>query len=122
MRLGLLRLDTLLRRLHVLKLLGHLRQADFDLVHCVVQRLDLARELVDFVSALGLLLLQRGLERVQRIGDFIDRIGVLLNQVPHNAHALVEAALHGSHLLLQLLDLGLQLDHLLVDTPGGSGG
>ena len=78
--------------------------------------------MIDLGSAVRLLLLQGSLKRVQSVGHFVDRIRVLLNEIAHNAHTLVEATLHGRHLLLQLLDLGLQLDHLLVDTPGGSGG
>jgi hypothetical protein len=64
-----------------------------------------------------LLLLQARLESIQGSGDFIGRVSILLHQILHDAHALVETALHGRHLFLQLLNLGLQLDHFLADTP-----
>ena len=38
----------------------------------------------------------------------------------HDADALAEAALHGGHLLLQLLDSSLQLDHFFADPPCGA--
>ncbi len=56
---GLLRTQTLLGCLHVFQLLADLGQARLEFVHRVVQRLDLARELVDLSSTIGLLLLQR---------------------------------------------------------------
>jgi len=35
------------------------------------------------------------------------RVRVLFDQVLHHAHSLVKSALHGGHLLLQLLHLSL---------------
>ena len=51
--------QTLLRRLHVLQLLAELRQPDLQFVHGVVQRLNLAGDLVArFAGGIALLLLQ----------------------------------------------------------------
>ena len=115
--LGLLRAQTLLRRLHIFELLADFGQAHLQFIHGVVERLDLAGKLVDLRAAFALLLLQRCLQPVQSIRHFIDRVGVLLDQILHDAHALVEAALHGRHLFLQLLHLRLQLHHVLVSAP-----
>ena len=60
------------------------------------------------------------LQVVDRGADFVGGVGVLLEQVLHDAHALVERLLHLRHLLLQLVDLGLQLDDFLVGAVGGS--
>ena len=95
-------------------MLADLGKARLEFVERVVERLDLAAELVDAPGGVGLLLLQRVLQGAKNDGDFVDRVGIVLDQVLHDAHALVEAALHGGHLLLQLLDLGLQLNHFLA--------
>ena len=50
--------------------------------------------------------------------DFVDRVGILFDEVSHYAHPLVKAALHQRHLLLQLLHLGLEFDDFLVYAPG----
>jgi len=55
-------------------------------------------------------------------GNSVDRVGILLDQVFHDTHALVEAALHGGHLLLELLDLSLQLDHFFAGAPSRDDG
>ena len=99
-------------------MLADFRQTNLEFVHGVVQRLDLPGELIDLATCVSLLLLQSVLQARERRSDFVDSIGVLLHQVLHHAHALVEAALHGGHLLLQLLDLRLQLNHFLIDAPG----
>src|SRR5262249_26208284 len=51
---------------------------------------------------------------------FVDGVSILFHQVIHHAHSLIEALLHGGHLLLQLLHLGLQLHHFLVGAKGRS--
>ena len=115
--MGLLRSQALLGRLHILELLADFRQASFKFVERVVQRLDLAGELVNVGRRVSLLFLQRALQGGDRDSNFVDRVGVLLDQIFHDTHALIEAALHGGHLLLQLLDLSLQLNHLFAGPP-----
>ncbi len=107
LRLRLLCGQGLLCRRHVLELLAQLGEADLEFVHGVVQRLNLAGDLVDLPGAILLLFVDGGLETVDRGGHFVGGIGVLLEQVLHDAHALVKGLLHLRHLLLQLLDLGL---------------
>jgi hypothetical protein len=55
-------------------------------------------------------------------GHFVDRVGILLDQVLEDAHALVVGLLEPGDGLLQLLDLGLELHHVLVDGEGGRRG
>jgi hypothetical protein len=109
-----LRRQALLGRLHVLELFADFGEARLEFVERVVERLDLTGELVDVRGGISLLFLQGGLQASDGGGHFVDRVGILLDQVFHDAHALVEAALHGGHLLLELLDLSLQLDHLFA--------
>ena len=107
--------------MHVFQLLAHLGQTNLEFVQGVVQRLNLARQLIQAAGRIALLFLQvrlqRRLQGVEGRGRLVDGVGVLFHQVFHHAHALVKAALHRGHLLLQLLDLRLQLDHVLVDAP-----
>src|SRR5260370_42003265 len=49
----------------------------------------------------------------------IDRVGALLDEVFHDAHALVVGLLEAGDRVLQLLDLSLQLHHVLIDGEGG---
>jgi hypothetical protein len=62
------------------------------------------------------------LQGADRGRNLVDGVGVAFDQIVHDAHALVEAALHGGHLLLQLLDLSLQLNHFFAHAPCGHGG
>src|SRR5208337_5251536 len=77
-------------------------------------------ELIDVRGRVSLLLLERCLQSPEGSADFVNSVAIFLYEIIHHSHAFVETALHGSHLLLQLLDLGLQLDHFFVDAPGGS--
>ncbi len=116
----LLRGHGLLRRLHILELLAQLGEADLELVHGVVQRLNLAGDLVDVPGAILLLFVEGSLQLVDGGGYFVGGVGVLLEQIFHDAHALVEGLLHLGHLLLQLANLGLQFDDFLAGAVGGS--
>ena len=49
----------------------------------------------------------------------IDGVGALLDEVFHDAHALVVGLLKAGDCVLKLLDLSLQLHHVLVDGEGG---
>ena len=68
-------------------------------------------------AAIGLLLLQIGLQIVDRGRGLIDGVGILFDQVLHHAHALFKRLLHVGHLVLQCLYLGLQLDEVAVHAP-----
>ena len=59
------------------------------------------------------------MQLVDRGGYFVGGVGVLLEQILHDAHALVEGLLHLGHLLLQLANLGLQFDDFLAGAVGG---
>ncbi len=60
------------------------------------------------------------LQRVHVDGHAVDGVGGLLDEVLEDAHALVVGLLEARDGILQLLDLGLQLDHVLVDGEGGA--
>jgi hypothetical protein len=87
-------------------LLAQLGETDLKLVHGVVERLDLAGDLVDAPGAILLLFVEGSLQLIDRGGYFVGGVGVLLEQILHDAHALVEGLLHLRHLLLP------------VDSPG----
>ena len=94
-------------------------EARLDLVDGVVQRLDLPGDLVD-LSALRLLLgLHLLVQGVDGDGHLVDGVGALLDEVLHDAHALVVGLLKACDGVLKLLDLGLQLHHVFVDGEGG---
>ncbi len=120
LRLRLLRGHGLLRRLHVLESLAQLGEADFEFVHGVVQRLNLAGDLVDLCGAILLLFVDGSLQLADGGAHFIGGVGVVLEQILHDAHALVKGSHHRGHLLLQLGDLGLQFDDFLAGAVGGS--
>src|SRR5258708_38599921 len=63
LRCGLLRRQALLRRLHVLELLAYFSEARLQFIERVIERLDLAGELVNMRRRVSLLLLQRVLLR-----------------------------------------------------------
>jgi len=46
------------------------------------------------------------LQAVNRGRHFVGGVRILLEQIPHDAHAFVKGLLHLGHLLLQLSDLG----------------
>ncbi len=88
--------------------------ARLDLVDGVVHGLNLAGDLVDLV-VLRVLLLQHLLLQIVHVGrHLVDRIGALLDEILHDAHALVIGLLETGDGILQLLDLRLQLDHVPV--------
>ncbi len=51
----------------------------------------------------------------------VDGVGALLDEVLHDAHALVVGLLEAGDGVLKLLDLGLQLHHVLADGEGRRG-
>src|SRR5258708_7017686 len=69
-------------------------------------------------GCVALLLLERCLQGCDCGRGLVGRVGVLLHQVLHHAHALVEGLAHVGHLFLQLLHLSLELDHLLARAIG----
>jgi len=87
--------------------------------------LDLAHDrlrgaVVNLRGAILLLFIDGSLQAVNRGGYFVGGVGVLLEQILHDAHALVKGLLHLGDLLLQLVDLRLQLDDFLAGAVGGS--
>ncbi len=92
-------------------------ETSFQLIHRIVERLDLARELIHLAAVIALQLLQTGLESSDGRRYLVHAVGVLVHQVLHDAHAFIERLLHVSHLVLQGLHLRLQLNHLLADAP-----
>ena len=65
---------------------------------------------------------QHLLLQVVHVGrHLVDGVGALLDEVLHDAHALVVGLLEARDGILQLLDLGLQLDHVPVGGEGGRG-
>ena len=110
----------LLGRLHILELLAELGEAHLELVHGVIQRLNLSGNLVDLPGAILLLFVDGSLQPVDGDAHLIGDVGILLEQILHDAHALVKRSRHRGHLLLQLGDLRLQFDEILVDGVGGS--
>ena len=91
---------------HIFQLFANLAESYLQLIQRVIQRLDLARELLALRPAFALLLLEGGLQPVERVGYLVDGISVLFNQVFHYAHALVKAALHRRHLKTRRADIG----------------
>ena len=49
----------------------------------------------------------------------VDGVGALLDEILHDAHALVVGLLQARDGVLELLNLGLQLHHVLADGEGG---
>ena len=88
-----------------------------EFIQSVVQGLDLTRKLVGMSAAVALLFLQSGLQVGDGSGDFVGAVRALLNQVLQHAHALVKRLLHVGDSVLQVLHLGLQLHHVLVNAP-----
>ena len=83
-----------------------------------MQRLNLAGNLIELAAVV------RGetLHLVLQVGDrrihFVDAVGALLDKVLHHSHVHVVGLLHARNLVLQGLNLGLQLDHLLAHRKG----
>ena len=113
--------DGLLLALNVLYQLLERPEAGLDFVNGVVEGLDLAGDLID-LSGLRLLLgLHLLMQRVDGDGHSVDGVGALLDEVLHDAHALVVGLLEAGNGVLKLLDLGLQLHHIFADRKGGGG-
>jgi hypothetical protein len=97
-------------------------EACLDLVERVAEGLHLAGELVELgvgQVVLGADLLLQGVDGDRHL---VDRIGALLDEVLEDAHALVVGLLEAGDGGLQFLDLGLELDHVLVGGENGRGG
>ena len=60
-------------------------------------------------------------DSIQRVGNAIDGVSVLLDEAAHRAEALVVALLESRQLILQRLHLGLQLHHIFVGAEGSRG-
>ena len=108
--------------LEVLKGLLDAVHARLDLVDGVVEGADLAGDLVDFAAGGVGLGAHAFLQGVDGEGQLVDGVGALLDEVLEDAHALVVGLLEAGYGVLQVLHLGLQLDHVLVDGEGGAGG
>ena len=96
--------------------------AGTDLVEGIVEGLDLSGDLIGaggLSRGLGGELLLQG---VHVDGEAVDGVGGLLDEVFEDAHALVVGLLEAGYSVEELLDLGLELDHVLVDGEGGGGG
>ena len=71
---------------------------------------------------MGLLLsLHLFLQAFDDCAHLIDGVGALLDEILHDTHALVVGLLQAGDGVLKLLDLGLQLHHVLADGKGGRG-
>jgi len=114
--------DGLLLALDVVEDLLHAGHAGLEFVEGVVERLDLAGDLVGFCREGVLAVLHLELHAVDGDGHLVDGVGGLLDEVLENAHALVVGLLEACDGVLELLDLGLELDHVLVDGVSGQSG
>ena len=110
--------DVLLLVLDVVELLAGLGKARLELVDGVVEGLNLTGDLVDLALGVGVLLLTGLLHGLQRLGELVHVVGTVLNQVLHDAHALIEGLLHVCHAIGQILNLGLELNDFLGDGKG----
>ena len=81
--------------------------------------MNLAGELVGFAGLRFLLGLHLFLQVFDDAAHLVDRVGALLDEVLHDAHALVVGLLQARDGILELLNLGLQLNHVLVDSECG---
>ena len=68
------------------------------------------------------MLLDSSLQLVDGGRELVHGVGILLDQISHHAHALVEGVLHVGDLFLQHLDLRLDLDDFLANSPERGGG
>jgi hypothetical protein len=98
-----------------LHLRGQIGNAGLQLIDRVVQRLDLGRKLTVAGPPLVIFCFERSLQIVDRGHHPVHIVGVLLNQIDDDAHAFIIRCLQVLNHVLQLLDLGLQLDHFLGD-------
>ena len=58
------------------------------------------------------------LQAVDGDGHLVHGVGALLNEILHHTHAFVIRLLQASDSVLQLLNLRLQLHHVLADRKG----
>ena len=114
--------DGLLLVLHGFHSFFQVVKAGLDLVERVVEGLHLAGELVELGVGGVVLRAHLLLEGVDGDRHLVDRIGALLDEVLEDAHALVVGLLEAGDGGLQFLDLGLELNHILVDGEGGRRG
>jgi hypothetical protein len=54
-------------------------------------------------------------------GHLVDGVRALLDEIFHDSHALVVRLLETGNGVLKLLDLGLQLHHVLINSEGSWG-
>jgi hypothetical protein len=106
--------------LHVVELLADLRQTRLQLIHRVVQRLDLRGELIDLAAVVCGQTLHLVLQVVDRSIHLVDAVGALLDEVFHHPHVHVDGLLQARHLVLQRLNLRLQLHHFFVRGKAGN--
>jgi hypothetical protein len=111
----------LLGGLDVLEELLEAGHAGFGLIEGVVEGLNLGGDLVE-LAGLGIALkLHLALEGVHVEAHAIDGVGGLLDEILEDAHALVVGLSKACNGVLELLDLGHELDHLLADGVGLGG-
>ena len=112
--------DGLLLALDGLKGLLHCVQPGLDLVERVVERLHLVGDLVELCRwRLPAGCCSAFCKVFDRERHLVDGVGGLLHQIGKDAHALVGRLLQVCDGGLQVLHLGLQLDHVLVDGEAG---
>ena len=104
--------------LHILERFVEGRDARLQLVDGIVQRLDLSGDAVHLGGGRVALRFDRLRQGVHRGGHFVHTVGGLLDQMLQNAHALGIGLLHLLQTVLELLHLGLELDHLLGGRVG----
>jgi hypothetical protein len=109
----------LLGGLDVLEELLEAGHAGFGLIEGVVEGLNLGGDLVE-LAGLGIAL-NLALEGVHVEAHAIDGVGGLLDEILEDAHALVVGLSKACNGVLELLDLGHELDHLLADGVGLGG-
>jgi hypothetical protein len=111
----------LLLALHGLHEFLESAKAGLDLVERVVERLNLAGDLIDLRTLRVLLGLHLLLQCAEIGCHLVDGVGALLDEALKDAHTFVVGLLQTGESILQLLDLGLKLHHIFVDREGGRG-
>jgi hypothetical protein len=111
----------LLLALHGLHEFFESAKAGLDLVERVVERLNLAGDLIDLRTLRLLLGLHLLLQCAQIGRHLVDGVGALLDEALQDAHTFVVGLLQTGESILQLLDLGLKLHHIFADGEGRRG-
>ncbi len=109
----------LLLALNILHQLLETCETRLHLVERIVHGLNLAGDLIELAVLHVLLGLHLRLQGLHVDGHLVDGVGALRDEILHDAHALVVGLLEAGYGVLQLLNLGLELHHLLVDGEGG---